>query len=64
MENYGKENYKTDFGIWNEDSKLQSERENIEMSQPPSDSIPVGAKTPDAKTPATDSSARKEKSQK
>ena len=24
------ENYKTDFEIWNENSKLQSERENIE----------------------------------
>ena len=27
---YRKENYKTDFEIWNKNSKLQSERENIE----------------------------------
>ena len=27
-----KENYKTDFEIWNKNSKLQSKRENIETS--------------------------------
>ena len=64
VEYYIKENYKTDFEIWNKSSKLQSERKNIEMSQPPLDSIPVGAKNPDKKTPATDSSARKYKRKK
>ena len=48
-----------EFGTKN--SKIQSERENINTSRPPLDSIPIGAKTPDAKTPATDSSACKEK---
>ena len=52
---YIKENYKTDFEIWNENSKLQVERENIEMSRPPLDLIPVGTKSSDAKTPETDS---------
>ena len=47
---YRKENYKTDFEIWNENSKLQSEHKNIEMSQPPLDLIPVGTKTPEVKT--------------
>ena len=40
-----------------ESSKLQFKRENIERRQPPLDSTPVGAKIPDAKNPATDSSA-------
>ena len=47
-----------------ENSKLQFERENIERSWPPLDSTPVGEKTPDTKTPAMDSSARKLKAQK
>ena len=59
MEENRKESYKTDFEIWDKDSKLQSKRENIEMSRPPLDSIPVRAKKSDAKTPETDSSARK-----
>ena len=54
MEDYRKENNKTDFEIWNENSKLQSKRKNIEMSWPPLVLIPVGAKTSDAKKPATD----------
>ena len=58
---YREENYKTDFEIWSKISKLQSEPKNIEMSRPPLDSTPVGVKTSDAKTPATDSSARKVK---
>ena len=46
---YRKENYKTDFEIWNKNYKIQSERENIEMSRPTLDSIRVGARTSDAK---------------
>ena len=61
MADYRKENYKTDFEIWMENSKLQSKHKNIETSRPPLDLIPVGAKMSDAKTPATDSSAGKEK---
>ena len=41
---YREENYKTDSEIWNEDSKLQFEQENIETSRPPLDSTPVHAK--------------------
>ena len=63
MTDYIKENYKTDFEIWNENSKLQSARKNIETSRPHLDLIHVGAKTSDAKTTATESSARKEKEQ-
>ena len=48
----------------NQDSKLQSKRENIETSQPPFYLTPSGAKTLDTKTPATDSSAHKGKSRK
>ena len=44
MADYRKENFKTDFQIWNKDSKLQSEHKNIEISQPPLDSIPIGEK--------------------
>ena len=62
VSDYIKENYKTDFEIWNKISKLQSERENIETSLPPLDLIPAGKKMSDAKTPATESSAGKEKS--
>ena len=61
MVDYKKENYKTYFEIWNENSKLHSERENNETSQPTLDSILVGANISDVKTPATKSSARKEK---
>ena len=61
---YIKENYKTHFGIWNKNSKLRSERKNIETNRPPLDSIPVDAKKSDAKAPATYSSPRKEKAQK
>ena len=64
MEDYRKENNKTDFEIWNKNSKLQSERENIGMSWPPLVLIPVGAKTSDAKKPATDYPERKEIAQK
>ena len=59
MVDYRKENYKTDFEIWNKNSKLQSEYGNIETSRLPLGSIPVGAKTTDAKTPVTEYSARK-----
>ena len=59
MVDYKKANYKTNFKIWNKNSKLQSERKNIEIIQPPLDLIPVGAKLSDAKTPTTDSSTRK-----
>ena len=38
------ENYKTDFEIAHTNSKLQSERENIELSRPPLDLTPVVAK--------------------
>ena len=75
---YRRENYKTDCEFVHKDSKLQSERKNVELSQPildltpvgvrvfwlPLYSTPVGAKILDAKTPATDYSARKEKTQK
>ena len=44
MAYYKKEKYKTDFEIRNKNPKFQSKRENIEMSQPPLDSILVGAK--------------------
>ena len=53
---YSKENYKTDFEIWMENTKFKFERKNIEGSGPPVDSTPVGAKTSDAKTVPTDSS--------
>ena len=52
MAHYRKGKYKTDFEIWKGKSKLQSERENIETSLPPLDSIPVDAKMSDARTPA------------
>ena len=45
-------------------SKLQFKHENIEWILPPLHSTPVGAKISDAKTPATGSSARKEKARK
>ena len=61
---YRKENYKNDFEIWNKSSILQSECKNIYYSPPNLDSIPVGAKNLDAKSTATDSSARKERGQK
>ena len=64
MVDYRKENYKTDFESWNINYKLQIELENIETSQPTLHLYPVGAKTSVTKTPATDSSARKEKSRK
>ena len=48
------------------EQKFQTSKwaQNIETIQPPLDSTPVGAKTPDKKTPATESSERKVKSQK
>ena len=52
-------NYTTDFEIAGENSKLHSARESIEMSRPPLDSTLVSATASGAKTPATDSSARK-----
>ena len=52
---YIEENYKNYFEIARGNSKLQSERNNIETSRPPLDSNSAGAKTSDAKTPATDS---------
>ena len=55
---YSEENYKNDFEILMEDSKLQFERKNIERSQPPLDSTPFGGKTSDSKTPAMDYSER------
>ena len=61
MADYIKENYKTDFEIGNKNSKLQSERKNIEMSQPTLDSISVGEKKSDTKTPEIQSSSRKGK---
>ena len=71
-------NYKTYFVIAHKNSILQSELENIELIRPPLDSTsvdarlfqplldltPVGTKTSDAKTSATDSLSRKEKAQK
>ena len=45
-------------------SKLQSEREDIETRQPPLYLTHVGAKTSGKKTPATDSLSCNEKSQK
>ena len=60
---YLKENYTTGFGIRKKNSKSQSKRKNIEMSLPLLDSIPVGAKTPVAKTLSMHSSSRKEKVQ-
>ena len=54
VEGFRKENCKTDFKIWSKNSKLQSERENIEMVLPPLDSIHVGVKTSDTKTPETE----------
>ena len=50
---YRKENYKTDFEIWNKNSKLQNERKNIKTSRPTLYLIPVGAKISDAKITAT-----------
>ena len=61
---YRKENYKTDFEIWNKNYKIQSERENIEMSRPTLAFNRDGAKSTDPKTPATEFSALKEKSRK
>ena len=75
---YGEENYKTDFEIAHENSKLQSERKIIELSPPPLDTTSVGTKSirpplnltsvgaiaTNAKTPVTGYSARKEKPQK
>ena len=58
---YRKKNYKTDFEIWNKNFKLQSEFKNTETSQASLDSVLVGVKKSGAKTPATDSSACKEK---
>ena len=59
---YREENYKTDFKIWNENSKLQNEHKNSETSRSPLDSTPVGTKM--SKTPATYSSSHKVKAQK
>ena len=61
---YSEQNYKTGFKIWMEDSKLPFEHKNIKRIRPPLESTPVGTKMSDAKTPATDSSARKLKAQK
>ena len=61
---YSEANYKTDFEIWRENHKLQFERKNIQRSQPPLESTPVGVKTPDPKIPAKEYSDRKEKAQK
>ena len=43
MGNYREKNYKTGFYVALENSKLQSKIENIELSQPPLDSTPIGA---------------------
>ena len=51
------ENYKNDFEILMEDSKLQFYHKNIERSQPPLDYTNAGTKTSDIKIPATYSSA-------
>ena len=64
MGKHREENYKTDFEIAHKNSKLQRDRNNIEIIWPPLDSNPVGEKTSDEKTPAIDSSARKEKPRK
>ena len=45
-------NYKTDFEVWRETQIF--EHQKIAMSRPPVESIPVGAKMLDAKTPAMD----------
>ena len=58
---YREENYKTYFEISHKNSKLQNDCKNIELSWPFLDSNPAGAKTPDAKTTATDYLARKQK---
>ena len=56
--------YKTDFEIWRENQGFEIQKNA--RSQPPLDSTPVGAKTPDPKTLTlpTDSSKPKEKAQK
>ena len=54
-------NYETDFEIALKNSKIQSEIKNIETSRSPLDSNTVGEKKSGAKTPAIESSARKEK---
>ena len=64
MVDHREENYKTDFEIWNQNSKLKNERENIKTSRPPLDYTPVGVKMADAKTPAIESSASKGKARK
>ena len=69
MTDYRKDNYKTGFEIWRENTKLQIERKSIENIGPHLESTPVikkmsykkkpatdAAKTSDVKTPATDSS--------
>ena len=62
--NCREENYQNYFEIARKNSKLESERENILTSQPPLDLTPIGVKTPDAKTPITDSSSREERARK
>ena len=49
VEHYSEETYKTDFEIWNKDSKLQFKHEYLEIIQPTLDLIPIGAKTLDKK---------------
>ena len=61
---YNEENYKTDFEICMEDSKLQLNHKNNVRSWPPLDLTPVGAKKSDTKTPAIVSSNLKGKKEK
>ena len=54
---YIEENYRTGFVIWSGNRKLQFDLKNIEKSQPPLQSTPVGVRMSDPKAQATDSSA-------